>query len=703
MKRKLTAANETSAKRQPRQVPVSCESCRKKKLKCDRTLPCSNCSARRISCSFGDYGPAGGSNMLARPAAQTEPTPPAPERPESARQATVEYREVSQEKGAKDEPFNTANRLENILMAHRVPSAVPSTVRRHLSQPRLGSSVSRQGSTTGSLSSLIHGGSPATEQNPIYVPIISYLPPECEMMELFDFYDTYLDYQYHLVILHQTKRDIHDLYTAIARNEPLDYGVLALSFSIASVALLFQLLSTRSTEYAEEKSGEAAFLTGAALIQGNYMTYPSIAGLQACLIIAHHTSGLALDPSVGSLFMQGAIITQAKSLRLHLLDSPRSIEEREVNGYNKTELELKRRIWWDLATYDWLLSFLSGPQEYSYSISPAHMNVNLPLNIEDEDIETGSERPLSTPTIMSYTIGRLRLSEVCREIVDKTASKYFQGGEMPYETILELDKKLNEAYATVPDYFRFEPSMRRKYANLYREQPKLAWQSAFVQQGYQARFCRLHRWHFIRGAKDPRYSYSHIVSMQSARKVLELKRIMDEEGMAPHGSFFWAVMHHVFMAAVTLLINVCFNCDDILAERQKEEVLDACRMLSRAQAVSSIAREGINEMMGTLRKYWKHEKRAGCGEKQSAPQYRVEAQQPTPVSGTSQQSGGQFSHSAQYSLTSEDMPFDTGNDCSVVPLEDLWSEMLDDSAHVGIDTPGLMEMLTELSATTLPC
>ena len=36
----------------PRQEPVSCESCRKKKLKCSREQPCSNCIARGISCDF---------------------------------------------------------------------------------------------------------------------------------------------------------------------------------------------------------------------------------------------------------------------------------------------------------------------------------------------------------------------------------------------------------------------------------------------------------------------------------------------------------------------------------------------------------------------------------------------------------------------------------------------------------------------------
>ncbi len=43
-------------KLQRRQDPVSCLFCRKKKLKCDRAAPCSNCKARRHPCSSASGG-----------------------------------------------------------------------------------------------------------------------------------------------------------------------------------------------------------------------------------------------------------------------------------------------------------------------------------------------------------------------------------------------------------------------------------------------------------------------------------------------------------------------------------------------------------------------------------------------------------------------------------------------------------------------
>lgn len=39
-------------KSRTRPDPVSCQSCRSKKLKCNRVQPCSNCTARGITCKF---------------------------------------------------------------------------------------------------------------------------------------------------------------------------------------------------------------------------------------------------------------------------------------------------------------------------------------------------------------------------------------------------------------------------------------------------------------------------------------------------------------------------------------------------------------------------------------------------------------------------------------------------------------------------
>ncbi|KAG0158695.1 hypothetical protein PDIDSM_6214 [Penicillium digitatum] len=608
-----------------------------------------------------------------------------------------------------NDPRLTADWLETIVMGHRVPSAVPATLRAELLQHREPIRSLSQQNTTPRYQFPPLCERSASRENPATIHLPSYLPPLVEALSLFRYYCKYLDFQYHLIIPSHVEQQIETIYKLVARNESINFAHTALLFAITAAALYYKLL-IESPEHAEPFSQEHTFLAGAALIQSNYIPNPSLEGLQATMVIGHHLSNMNVPSSVSSLFVHRSFVSQATGMGLHLVDCPRVVAERSANGFDKTKIELKRRLWWDLATYDWLIGFLSGPQEWTYSIYPQHMIVHQPLNVEDEDIDHSENGvPLSTPTAMTYSLCRLELAVVCRQIVDEMAHYHFHEQEVPYEKILDLDQKLNKICAELPSFFRFDQTSRRAFSALYHERPALAWQRALVQQGYHSRFCRLHRHYLVRGAKDPKYSYSHVVALRSARKVLEVKRIMDEEEpvFTPHSSVVWAVMHHVFMAAAILLIDVCFNWDEILAEKRKEEVLDACRMLSRAQQSSPIAREGIKAMMGILRKHWKHEKRVSSRELQeltassnsisttvNAPQPDI----PTPASldpkSVTFPEGISNSQSTVY--PSEDAWI------SPLPLEDLWTEILESSANVELSTPDWTDLLTELTNVTLP-
>ncbi|KAJ9490208.1 hypothetical protein VN97_g3070 [Penicillium thymicola] len=696
------------SKRQSRQDPVSCESCRKKKLKCDRELPCSSCSTRRLECSYGGYGSG---TTPVQSMTQTDQRPRLHNRvsePPRTLQWTPRQDTETQSRNG-NEPLLTADWLETIVMGHRVPSAVPATLRAELSQNREPDrSPSHQNTTPDDRFPPMRERL-ASRENPATIHLPSYLPPLAEALSLFRYYCKYLDCQYHLIIPSHVEQQIKTVYEHVARNELINLSHTALLFAITAAALYYQLL-IESPEQAEPFSQESTFLAGAALIQSNYIPYPSLEGLQATMVIGHHLSNMNVPSSVSPLFVHRSFVSQATSMGLHVVDCPRVVTERSANEFNRTNVELKRRLWWDLATYDWLIGFLSGPQEWTYSIHPKHMVVKQPLNVEDEDIDHSENGvPLSTPTAMTYSLCRSKLAVVCRHIVDEMAYYHFHEQEVPYEKILELDQKLHKISAELPSFFRFDQTSRREYSALYRERPTLAWQRALVQQGYHSRLCRLHRHYLVRGAKDPKYSYSHVVALRSARKVLEVKRIMDEEYpvFTPHSSVIWAVMHHVFMAAAILLIDVCFNWDDILAEKRKEEVLDACRMLSRAQQSSPIAREGIKAMMGILRKHWKHEKRVSSRDLQepsassNSNSTTLNASQPgipTPasldpksVTFPSEISNGQSTvYSSEYALLSP------------LPLEDLWAEMLESSANVELSTPDWTDLLTELTNVSFP-
>jgi hypothetical protein len=349
-----------------------------------------------------------------------------------------------------------------------------------------------------------------------------------------------------------------------------------------------------------------------------------------------------------------------------------------------------------------LLAYLSGPQEWTYSVNPDHMNVDIPRNIEDIHIDApDTGQPLTTPTAMSYTLCRVQLAFASRQIVDETAIQHFHGKETPYEKIIELDHMLRDSLEKLPEFYRFGHAHKLHFATLYQERPVFAWQRSMLQLGYHHRICRLHRQHFIRGAKDPKYSCSHISCLRSARTILEIKRVMDEDEpvMEPSSSMIWAVMHHVFMAAVILLVDVCFNWEDVLAEKRKEEVIDACRMLTRAQRTSPVARHAVDAMMRILRKHWVHERGLKCPQaEQACPTTSARPavpalQQPDGFAGVPSPDS---MHYAPPSQTLQQPP-------SVeIPLEDAWAEMLDGSAYVGLDTPDWTELLNDLTNTNFP-
>lgn len=319
---------------------------------------------------------------------------------------------------------------------------------------------------------------------------------------------------------------------------------------------------------------------------------------------------------------------------------------------------------------------------------PHQMNVRLPLNIEDDNVGRAvSEAPLSTPTVMSYSLCRLKLAIVSREIADDCAQNCFHDGELPYDKVIELDRKLRNSMNELPEFFRFGQKAQREYAELYRERPNIAWQRSMLMLGYHFRFCRLHRRYFVRGAKDPKYSYSHVICLQSARTVLEIKRVMDEVEpvFQPSSSLIWAVMHHVFMAAVILLVDLCFNWEDVLAEKRKEEVLAACKLLTRARQSSAVAHRAVDAMMEVLRKYWQRNKGPPCNAADA--QEVAKDNHPKPSEPVDNPQG------ATWAPPLEDVqqdPFDA-------PLEDFWTGMLDGTTNPTLDSPDWADLLTELT------
>lgn len=354
MKRSGGSENAASVTRKyPRQDPVSCQSCRKRKLKCDRKTPCSGCSNRRIECIYhnthGDVFET--STSLVTPPEDQAATQAATPEPQHVPYAGQQDTSVQGE--PKDESLQTMDWLETIVMGHWIPSAVPTALRADIVEGEHADDLPGHGSKTfGENLNEIARDHATLRRNATDIDLASYLPPQTEAMSLFHYYCQNLDYHFHAIIPRRVEQQICTMYDRNSLQQAIDLNHAALLFSILASALHFKLPAEPSVP-ASAYSQAAVFLSGAALIQSNYVAYPTIEGLQATMIIAQNLSSTGLPSAVSSLFMPRLSINQAISMNLHLLDSPRLSRERLSSNENTACVELKRRIWWSLVSNDW--------------------------------------------------------------------------------------------------------------------------------------------------------------------------------------------------------------------------------------------------------------------------------------------------------------------------------------------------------------
>jgi hypothetical protein len=248
---------------------------------------------------------------------------------------------------------------------------------------------------------------------------------------------------------------------------------------------------------------------------------------------------------------------------------------------------------------------MSGPQCGTYVCHPNQMNVSLPSNLDDEDLTPARahSRPLSEPTEMTYSIGKIELAQGIRELVDEAGKSGLEVEEMSYDQILRFDKKLTEILDGLPWFYKMDEDSRRKSAPLEKERPYIAWQRSFIHFGFHTRISRLHRPYLARGYKDPRYAYSRMICLRSARMVIEMEQQMRQlaSGFNPDSARLWIVVHHVFVATVTLVMDYVSHRDDPQAAERKREILNCYKTLERSQEDSAIAKRGLAHLKQVMK------------------------------------------------------------------------------------------------------
>lgn len=123
--------------------------------------------------------------------------------------------------------------------------------------------------------------------------------------------------------------------------------------------------------------------------------------------------------------------------------------------------------------------------------------------------------------------------------------------------------------------------------------------------GIHTRISRLHRAFLIRGAQDPRYAYSRMVCLRSARTVIEIGKRMAKSQIDMPGVVsikLWTLNHHLFVSIVILVMDYCFNREEPRANERKKEILECFQLIDAEKDKNTIAYRGLRNLKEMLRK-----------------------------------------------------------------------------------------------------
>ncbi|KAK3374495.1 hypothetical protein B0T24DRAFT_297406 [Lasiosphaeria ovina] len=654
MKRKLTPVSNGSgeaAARASRQPQMSCDLCRRQKRKCDRQSPCSSCVTRGLPCN-GAPGPlpvqvalaASGdgshiqlnpSEILARLSRIEQalfPSQHAPSVPLRVLSLAVTD-EVADGETTKDNQDCLSTPSAEAGYPEAPDVLLPQDCSQLQFQFRVAEPVS---AASPSLVSQCPW-SPETVASAPTAPRCVVLPAKEDFFALFDNFVGSSNFLPRALHLPSARAAINNFFSSgnhIIRqhgNQTSVASVAALILSICVASAFFWEPSAAAAcplfPSEEDASRRArAWLSTAWELLDQLRQIPGSASLvqvQATMILSDLIYKME---GCSSRFrcLHYSALALAREISLHLIDAhgPVKVNGSEQDGHLT---EVKRRVWWHIASTDWLQSIMGGQLDRTYSVQPQHMRVNRPSNVNERD--PSCILPATMVTDMTYPILRTRLAEACRQVTDALPLGAGDIDDLPYDRVLAIAQLFDGVFTSMPPCFALGapiPPETPHRVNIERRVIQLAF------HGRRARVFRPfllsnkhkpHREHAQQADAedtDPRFAIFRTMCLSSARAVLAISSDLIRESLDDNGKrrrllvCSGCIISHLFATCVLLIAHPALaphggdagNAGDSEVSEEAEairtELADARRLLEKVAEVSSVAGNLVRKLIGVL-------------------------------------------------------------------------------------------------------
>ncbi|KAJ9157219.1 Monooxygenase, FAD-binding [Pleurostoma richardsiae] len=239
----------------------------------------------------------------------------------------------------------------------------------------------------------------------------------------------------------------------------------------------------------------------------NFLGEVNMYAVQAIVMSNEVANNLGQSQLNSNLF--SAAVRIAEYLGMHRIqDSGSPSTKASMSWQERVEREVGKRIWSSMMVQDHFAIHFTD----SYTISPAHVSTSVPLNADDHDLV---EMPRHVPTVSSYMRVLCEMAEMMPDLLDGLGITNNQRSVSErYKHVLSMDRRMRETVRRFPPCFlKQDPENEARLPWLHIARRSLAITAA-------EKIIMIHRPFLIRSYQVPRYDFTRRTCTAAARTIL---------------------------------------------------------------------------------------------------------------------------------------------------------------------------------------
>ncbi|KAJ3533277.1 hypothetical protein NM208_g8059 [Fusarium decemcellulare] len=485
-------------------VPLSCQECSRRKIRCDKKVPCLPCLERGEGSLCHRRA-----NVSHRARLQQDTTRPTVQsfgdvetelkdlRARLARvEAALNAQNSARARHSDEETEETLTDFKENGLAGAMEEAALG----------IGENQRRQGASLEA-----YDTTPSNSQTKyrwfISLPFsecLCRLPTRSQSKILVDSYLDYLNWMNSCLHKPTFLREHDEFWDLYDQDRPCDGTYLSLLFAVLSMAAYFlgeEEANQAGLEMVElEKLGRLWFdCSLATLFRCEGFIKPSLTGCQVILTLNYsfHLSGnTAVHVTLSNL-----AVAFARTLNLHLLGN-----EKSASGDESLRKEIGRRVWWRIVETEWFLL----PYHRFTTIAPHQFDTALPELTDDGQLASSSNNTHS----LSFLLACCRSSRLLYDLYGTLEQKQFPSYEAVLGASTKLDQIINDLPHDLQPFRDIEPGAQSG------SRPGNQYLRRFLGMLLSYRSYLIHRAYFAKSLRDQTYTESKIACVRAAGAIL---------------------------------------------------------------------------------------------------------------------------------------------------------------------------------------